>query len=118
MENIDPPAPPTPPAPPAKPATKTVISCDEIVQMRTRLPRDSRDNNARRWFINPAPRFPDKPVSDQNPIVNPINAGNEVLPYIYGKCAFAAMVEVLNTAVNSDHRIYLLGWFLNLDFDL
>ncbi|MBV9326408.1 MAG: hypothetical protein JO352_21800 [Chloroflexi bacterium] len=121
MDDIDPPAPPTPPsqpAPPAKPLAKTVISCDEIVQMRTRLPRDSRDDNARRWFITPAAHFPDRPVSDTNPIVNPISAGNEVLPYIYGRCAFADVVEVINTAVNSDHRIYLLGWFLNLDFDL
>jgi phosphatidylserine/phosphatidylglycerophosphate/cardiolipin synthase-like enzyme len=36
--------------------------------------------------------------------------GNTVVPYIYGRCAFADMATAVATATTTEHRIYLLGW--------
>ncbi|PHB97166.1 hypothetical protein COE99_30495 [Bacillus toyonensis] len=38
------------------------------------------------------------------------SSGNNVVPYIYGRCAFDDIAEALATAKSSDHRIYITGW--------
>src|SRR5262249_25476894 len=38
--------------------------------------------------------------------------GNQVVPYVYGRCCFADMAAALETATNSNHRIYLAGWWI------
>jgi hypothetical protein len=37
-------------------------------------------------------------------------AGNQVVSYVYGRCAFEDMADALLTATSRVHRIYLLGW--------
>jgi phosphatidylserine/phosphatidylglycerophosphate/cardiolipin synthase-like enzyme len=49
----------------------------------------------------PATWFPDHLAPDP---------GNEVIPYVYGRCLFQDIASALKTAISADHRIYLLGW--------
>src|SRR5262245_56949580 len=35
---------------------------------------------------------------------------SQVVPYVYGKCAFADFADALWTAREPEHRIYILGW--------
>jgi phosphatidylserine/phosphatidylglycerophosphate/cardiolipin synthase-like enzyme len=43
------------------------------------------------------------------PLIHTI--GNSIVPYIYGRCAFADMADALGTATDSRHRIYMIGWW-------
>jgi len=38
--------------------------------------------------------------------------GNMVTPYIFGRCAFRDMADAIATARAPEHRIYLLGWWV------
>lgn len=38
--------------------------------------------------------------------------GNQVVPYVYGRCCFADMAAALQTVTNGNHRIYLAGWWI------
>ena len=38
-------------------------------------------------------------------------AGNTVVPYVYGRCAFSDIGDALATASTPEHRIYLVGWW-------
>lgn len=59
-----------------------------------------------------------RPASSWFPSNLFVSTGNQVLSYIYGRCAFDDMAEALATAVSSEHRIYLAGWSTNKDVQL
>ena len=39
--------------------------------------------------------------------------GNSVVAYTYGRCAFEDMADAIATARDPDHRVYLLGWWVD-----
>ncbi len=45
-------------------------------------------------------------------------ADNQVIPYVYGACAFADIAIALATAFAPEHRIYLLGWSTDKGMEL
>lgn len=45
----------------------------------------------------------------------PYRPDNDVVGYVYGRCAFADMGAALATATTDEHRIYILGWSTNKD---
>ena len=52
----------------------------------------------------------ERKVPDWFPPGQPPTAGNQVIAYVYGLCAFADMAQALLTASAPEHRIYILGW--------
>ena len=64
------------------------------------------------------------PVSDRwyktggKPAMNKVHPDNEVLSFVDGPQTFAEMARVIRSADGPDDYIYLLGWFLGMDFEL
>jgi phosphatidylserine/phosphatidylglycerophosphate/cardiolipin synthase-like enzyme/outer membrane protein OmpA-like peptidoglycan-associated protein len=52
------------------------------------------------------------------PPMQPVRAGNAVLPLIDGLDTFKEMVRIIRTARSAGHYIYLLGWWLSNNFEL
>jgi phosphatidylserine/phosphatidylglycerophosphate/cardiolipin synthase-like enzyme/outer membrane protein OmpA-like peptidoglycan-associated protein len=53
-----------------------------------------------------------------SPTMPPVRAGNAARYLVNGKDTFAEMVRAIRTASAPGHYIYLLGWWLSLDFEL
>src|SRR5262249_8269539 len=53
-----------------------------------------------------------------SPPMQPVWAGNDVSYFIDGKETFKEMVSAIRSAKNDSHYIYLLGWWLTMDFEL
>lgn len=68
-------------------------------------PFDPVDNNASVWF----PKAIGKSTT---------RSPNEVIPYIDGPKAFKDIVSAIRSAVRRGHFIYLLGWHINMVFEL
>ena len=66
---------------------------------------DPPDHNHRNWF------FPVMPQSQ-------IRDGNDVVAFIEGTNTYKGMVDAIKSTKNSEHFIYLLGWDLQIDFEL
>lgn len=93
---------PAAPAPPSRPtlAFGSCTSDDEaIAKVRGRDMDDPAYKG--RSFRKPSDWFPKS---------RPPTSGNEVIPYVYGKCVFADMAEAIKTAFLPEHRIYIIGW--------
>src|SRR5262245_19058406 len=90
------------PAAPAKstPPTLAFTSCTSDDEAFAKVPSRNMDDPAykQRGFRKPAGWFPS---------TRPPTPGNEVIPYVYGKCVFADMAEALKTAFLPEHRIYI-----------
>jgi phosphatidylserine/phosphatidylglycerophosphate/cardiolipin synthase-like enzyme len=69
------------------------------------VPCDPRDPDSARWF-------------DTGQGMQPVRAGNHVLALVEGFEAFAAMVLAIETANSTSHYIYMLNWWVELDFEL
>src|SRR6476620_3425573 len=123
MAKPDPPIPPSPPQPPQKPSiavpapatsppTLQFTSCSSDAAALALLPK-------RRPDVDPVQSAPGGPIR-MVPRVRPPDtwfperlapsAGNDVIGYIYGRCAFQDLAAALATAQSDDHRIYIIGW--------
>lgn len=67
--------------------------------------------------LNCPPWF-DRGQDDRGVEMPPIRPGNKVTILIDGVETFRAMVDAIRTANNNDHYIYMLNWFMDLDFEL
>jgi len=63
------------------------------------------DPNWKRWFRT------DKGMQ-------PVRDGNNVIGLIDGNATFESMVDAIETATGSDHYIYMLNWWMELDLEL
>jgi len=64
----------------------------------------------------PTPVRPDAAVDKWQRLLGPTSRrGNDVVELIDGREAFQAMHDAIRTATTSDHFIFLLGWWLDLD---
>lgn len=69
------------------------------------VPCDPHDGNWQRWFN-----------TDQG--MQPVRHGNKVIGLIDGPETFVDMVSAIKTASSKEHYIYMLNWFVDLNFDL
>ncbi|MFW0792126.1 phospholipase D-like domain-containing protein [Gordonia sp. CPCC 205333] len=93
------------PAAPAAPATPTLAfgNCKSDDEALAKVPARNVEDPAyrKRGVVR---------SKDWFPTTRKVTAGNEIIPYVNGKCAFADMSEALKTAFLPEHRIYLIGW--------
>ncbi len=68
-----------------------------------RVPGDSFANHTDAWFTNDAP---------------PVTYGNQVKYFVDGPETFHEMIWAIRTAHQPGHFIYLLNWWLDVDFEL
>lgn len=57
-------------------------------------------------------------TSGGDPPMNKVRTGNEVLYLVDGPQTYAEMARVIRSTDGPDDYIYLLGWFLGMDFEL
>jgi phosphatidylserine/phosphatidylglycerophosphate/cardiolipin synthase-like enzyme len=69
------------------------------------VPCDPHDGNWQRWF-------------NTDPEMQPVRHGNKVVGLIDGPETFVDMVSAIKTASSKEHYIYMLNWFVDLNFDL
>ncbi len=82
------------------PVIKQFNQCDTDVLELIKLPRPKISPSHVNW----------------SPI--PLTEKNEVVSYVYGRCAFNDIARALDTATNSEHRIYLAGWSIENNVQL
>ncbi len=89
--------------PPEKPANQVFATCTSDDEALSGLPdRKPADPSLRKRPVRaPIDWFP--------PSRRP-TAGNEVVAYINGRCAFKDIAEAMKTAFAPTHRIYIAGW--------
>lgn len=67
---------------------------------------DPRDGNWQRWFDR------------KGKGMHPVRSNNHVIGLIDGSETFKSMVSAIVTATGNSHYIYMLNWWMNLDFEL
>lgn len=68
---------------------------------------DPHDPDWQRWF--------DESTEMKNV---PVRHGNKIIGLIDGEKTFQSMVDAIETATGSEHYIYMLNWWVELDFEL
>ena len=110
------PEPPAKPAPPAAPKPHANIQTQSAAKEFNRCDMDVVELRKLPVQVDPyRPKFGRQP-SEWSPV--PFTGGNEVVGYIYGRCAFNDMARALDTAYSPGHRIYLAGWWIETRVEL
>jgi phosphatidylserine/phosphatidylglycerophosphate/cardiolipin synthase-like enzyme len=91
-----------------KPIGKATAQLDKLTTVE--LQCDKHDPDFARWF--------DTGTDHQGVAMPHVRKGNDVTALVDGKETYEAMVDAIRTATGSGHFIYLLGWFLDIDFNL
>lgn len=92
------------------PTPPTVIkdrdaSVHTVQENTLEIPFDPFDPEVATWF-------------DQSAGMRPLTHGNKVTTMVSGPEAFTSMVQAITTANSSGHYIYMLNWFIDLEFAL